>query len=86
MEEPFDFLQNHIELSKYGGFWSDEPKDLVIKATLRVYRREILREWDISDITFNEGRALIKWEKRRLPLTDSEMEQKFGIETNHPTL
>lgn len=71
------FLERQQELSKTG-FWQETHVSLTYRAVEAVHTRDILREWMIVDIVPTGSKALLKWHKRAIPLTDKELKEQYG--------
>ena len=73
-----EFLEIHQNNMEILGFWDEDYKSSILRCVESRYQRDILREWGISDMVMNGDKVLIKWYKRHAPLSDEEMEKRFG--------
>lgn len=72
------FLDLHRELMETLGFWDEDYKASIIRLLESRYKRDIIREWGISDLVVNGDKVLFKWYKRYQPLSDEEMIKRYG--------
>lgn len=73
-----EFLKNHTDHLNVLGFWDEIPKTFAIKAIESQYKREILKEWFITDIEVRRTEVLVKWHPRMMKLSDEEVKEKYG--------
>lgn len=73
-----DFLESVQEGMGVLGFWNEASKSMLIASMERVYLPHIIREWCITDLVINGDRALLKWQKRLMPLTNEEMKDRYS--------
>lgn len=72
-------LNSHMEEASVMGFWDETFKTTIIKAVEQRYNNEILTVWGIEDIVMvGDEKAIIKWYKRFIPLTDEDLKNKYG--------
>jgi hypothetical protein len=69
---------DHVKSTMDYGFWSDENKTLVMFAIERLYKRDVVREWGITDIVMKDDKVIVRWSKRIKPLTEEELANKYG--------
>jgi len=73
-----DFLKYNYDIADKVGFWTEENKT-VIKLMLETrYKDEIIQEWFIDDVVFNNDKVLIKWMKRLISLTEQQLNDRYG--------
>jgi hypothetical protein len=73
-----EFLEIHQNNMEILGFWDEDWKATILRVIESRYQKEIIREWGISDMVMNGEKVLLKWYKRYTPLSDEEMEKRFG--------
>jgi hypothetical protein len=73
-----DFLEAHKNGMEHFGFWSETYKEVIIKCIETGYKKEIIRLWRVSDFVSNGDNVLVKWSKRKFPLTDEELKEQYG--------
>jgi len=76
-KKSIDFLQITKDAMEHTGFWVDRPRSSVIRAIEMGFVDDVLRSWMITDVVMNQGRVLLKWEKRVIPLTDQEIKAQY---------
>jgi hypothetical protein len=74
-----DFLKLHKEGMDITGFWDETYKSSFIRAYEKLHHADIIKEWTIVDFTLNGHKVLVKWYKRHRPLTNEELQEKYGI-------
>lgn len=74
-----NFLEIHKEHLETLGFWDELNKKTLIRAIERIYRKEVVVNYQIVDIVNNNDNCLIKWHKRIAPLSDSEYNSIYGL-------
>lgn len=72
------FLQIHQENMETLGFWDQQYKSTILLSIEHTYKTEVIREWGVSDMVMNGDKVLVKWYKRHIPLTDTELRDKYG--------
>ncbi len=72
-------VKHHIENLEHLGFWEDLTEDVVIYAIEKCLPRETLQVHYIKSIEKIEGKFLINWMPRFMPLTDEELLEKYGL-------
>lgn len=77
-EQKKTFLEHQIKRMETLGFWGDLPKSIVLHQMELMYTTEILREWCIIDLVTNGNEVLVQHAKRVTPLTNAEVEEKYG--------
>ena len=77
-----EFLEIHQNNMEILGFWDEDWKATILRVIESRYQKEIIREWGISDMVMNGEKVLLKWYKRYTPLSDEEMEKRFGEDKN----
>lgn len=89
--EEIDLFKIHQEsITITGTFWEEIYKGTVIHSILSGYKTEIIRNYTIVDIVFPDRKSdstdtvLIKWAKRHTPLTDEELDEKWGRKNDEP--
>lgn len=70
-----DFLKTQQQGMEVLGFWSENYRNTIINGVMRMYKKEIIKEWVITDIVFNGDKVLVKWQKRIIPLSDEELSE-----------
>lgn len=60
------------------GFWMEIYKETLIKLVAKMYKDEVLKEYYVSDVLLNGEKVLVKWHKRRSPLSDEELKETYG--------
>lgn len=73
-----DLLQIHNRQASATGFWDELRKDTLLHVLEKGFPVDVIREWAIVDITLHDKKVLYKWMKRPIPLTDDELEEKYG--------
>lgn len=73
-----DFLKLQQDSMETIGFWGEIYKTSLMISIENNYKIEIIREWCIDDILPYDKKFLIKWKKRYRPLTDAELNEKYG--------
>jgi len=73
-----DFFKLHKENMEHNGFWTEEYNNLIISFIENGYKKEILKDYYISDVIKKEDKFLIKWKKRNKSLSKEELENKYG--------
>lgn len=77
------FLEQHKLNIESFGFWDSLPKSTLLFFIEDSFRTEVIREFKVVDIVLNnKDEVMIKWVKRLLPLTDSDLEQIFNRKIN----
>ncbi len=61
------FVEIHREGMEKLGFWTEEYKTTIIRAVEASFNEEVTKQWQVVDIVFNDGVALVKWRKRLNP-------------------
>ncbi len=77
-----EFLEIHQNNMEILGFWDEDYKSSILKVLEARYNQNIIKEWGISDMVMNGDKVLLKWYKRYTPLSDEEIEKKFGLGKN----
>jgi hypothetical protein len=78
MNDKKDFLERHKEHLDVLGFWDEDSRSSIIYCIESTYKKEIIREWGISDMVMNGDKILFKWYKRHEPLSEEELKKRFG--------
>lgn len=73
-----DFLERHTKSAEVLGFWDEQYKSVVVAMIESNYKKEIIKEWQITDIIANNDKFLLKWRKRLSPLTNKEYNEKYN--------
>lgn len=72
-----EFIENQKQ-SVEKGFWKELPYSGLINCVALQYDKEVLGEYYIADIIVDTIGVLVKWEKRKIPLTDSQLKEKYN--------
>lgn len=78
MEKGKSFIDIQKEVMEIRGFWDEKYKSTILLSIEDTYNTEVIREWGISDLIINGDKALVKWYKRLIPLTDEQLKEKYG--------
>ncbi len=76
-EKPLDFLEHTKSGMEVLGFWTETYKSVLILQVERSYRRDVVRDWCVSDIVINGDKVLLRWDRRIFPLTEEELDKKY---------
>lgn len=60
------------------GFWSDENKSLILYGIESLYNKNVIRDWSVTDMVIKDEKVIMRWTKRYRPLTDEELQNKYG--------
>lgn len=74
-----ELLEIHKKQIETIGFWQEDHKSFIKKAIELCYKKEIVRQYMVSDFVVNGNKVLIKWDERLQPLSDIELKEKYGI-------
>lgn len=72
------FLEIQQDKMEVLGFWDETYRSVLINNIELMYKPEIIKEWSISDVVINGDKVLLKWNKRMIPLTEEELNRKYG--------
>lgn len=78
MENENDFLILHQQGMESLGFWTEEYRETILHSIENRYNTNILKHWTVIDFTINANKVLLKWVKRHRPLSQTELNEKYG--------
>lgn len=73
-----EFIDNLKNRQNHFGVWEEGYVSTIKHAMESRYNSLILKDMYIADIIINGDKILIKWNKRFQPLTDEELNEKYG--------
>lgn len=73
-----DFLKSHQETSAVLGFWNEEYRSVIIKIIERGFKKDVIQYHQLSDVVIQGDKALLRWSRRVLPLTEDQLKNDYG--------